>query len=132
MAEPVASQHFASSEKRFDPRQSDVEGGRIMAGRGVYFALSEAQAEQLSQAEGDDQVREIVDQIEEEWDRDWLFETDKAWDALHRTLTDGHLHYENGSYPLNLVVIGGMHLTCLLYTSPSPRDLSTSRMPSSA
>ena len=24
------------------------------------------------------------------------------------------------------------HVTCLLYTSPSPRDLSTSRMPSSA
>ena len=24
------------------------------------------------------------------------------------------------------------HLVCLLYTSPSPRDLSTSRMPSSA
>ena len=27
--------------------------------------------------------------------------------------------------------VGGAH-TCLLYTSPSPRDLSTSRMPSSA
>ena len=26
----------------------------------------------------------------------------------------------------------GEHLLCLLYTSPSPRDLSTSRMPSSA
>ena len=26
----------------------------------------------------------------------------------------------------------GMHRVCLLYTSPSPRDLSTSRMPSSA
>ena len=26
----------------------------------------------------------------------------------------------------------GMDLICLLYTSPSPRDLSTSRMPSSA
>ena len=25
-----------------------------------------------------------------------------------------------------------VHYTCLLYTSPSPRDLSTSRMPSSA
>ena len=25
-----------------------------------------------------------------------------------------------------------LHNTCLLYTSPSPRDLSTSRMPSSA
>ena len=32
----------------------------------------------------------------------------------------------NGS---NLV---GITTTCLLYTSPSPRDLSTSRMPSSA
>ena len=26
----------------------------------------------------------------------------------------------------------GFNLSCLLYTSPSPRDLSTSRMPSSA
>ena len=26
----------------------------------------------------------------------------------------------------------GVHIVCLLYTSPSPRDLSTSRMPSSA
>ena len=26
----------------------------------------------------------------------------------------------------------GPHFACLLYTSPSPRDLSTSRMPSSA
>ena len=26
----------------------------------------------------------------------------------------------------------GMYYVCLLYTSPSPRDLSTSRMPSSA
>ena len=26
----------------------------------------------------------------------------------------------------------GLNVTCLLYTSPSPRDLSTSRMPSSA
>ena len=25
-----------------------------------------------------------------------------------------------------------VHMDCLLYTSPSPRDLSTSRMPSSA
>ena len=28
--------------------------------------------------------------------------------------------------------IVGYHPICLLYTSPSPRDLSTSRMPSSA
>ena len=37
----------------------------------------------------------------------------------------------NGSY--GAVTIFGLELsTCLLYTSPSPRDLSTSRMPSSA
>ena len=30
------------------------------------------------------------------------------------------------------ISINGVCLTCLLYTSPSPRDLSTSRMPSSA
>ena len=29
-------------------------------------------------------------------------------------------------------LIGNNYLPCLLYTSPSPRDLSTSRMPSSA
>ena len=29
-------------------------------------------------------------------------------------------------------VVAPHHKTCLLYTSPSPRDLSTSRMPSSA
>ena len=31
-----------------------------------------------------------------------------------------------------IVVGGGVAGACLLYTSPSPRDLSTSRMPSSA
>ena len=33
---------------------------------------------------------------------------------------------------LSLVINDGSDLSCLLYTSPSPRDLSTSRMPSSA
>ena len=32
----------------------------------------------------------------------------------------------------DIYAMGGKPLTCLLYTSPSPRDLSTSRMPSSA
>ena len=32
----------------------------------------------------------------------------------------------------NLIKILRQYENCLLYTSPSPRDLSTSRMPSSA
>ena len=38
----------------------------------------------------------------------------------------------NESEVLNEFLIKVEHTTCLLYTSPSPRDLSTSRMPSSA
>jgi len=34
--------------------------------------------------------------------------------------------------PSLTIPMGGARLRCLLYTSPSPRDLSTSRMPSSA
>ena len=30
------------------------------------------------------------------------------------------------------LVVPGLNLSCLLYTSPSPRDLAVSRMPSSA
>ena len=36
------------------------------------------------------------------------------------------------SHPWVLIAAGVLFLICLLYTSPSPRDLSTSRMPSSA
>ena len=40
-----------------------------------------------------------------------------------------------GEYLINAQgedVVAGTRTPCLLYTSPSPRDLSTSRMPSSA
>ena len=55
----------------------------------------------------------------------------KASPKIDEVIKWGVPHYEyNG-------LVGGMasfkkHATCLLYTSPSPRDLSTSRMPSSA
>ena len=42
--------------------------------------------------------------------------------ALAAGLDDAHLSTAHGAGPMS----------CLLYTSPSPRDLSTSRMPSSA
>ena len=34
--------------------------------------------------------------------------------------------------PFDMECLGSNSYDCLLYTSPSPRDLSTSRMPSSA
>ena len=38
----------------------------------------------------------------------------------------------NGASACVFVSVCACHYSCLLYTSPSPRDLSTSRMPSSA
>ena len=37
-----------------------------------------------------------------------------------------------GHHASGVITDGNLRDTCLLYTSPSPRDLSTSRMPSSA
>ena len=39
---------------------------------------------------------------------------------------------ETSKNQLNKILNKYPYLPCLLYTSPSPRDLSTSRMPSSA
>ena len=60
---------------------------------------------------GDDEaVMEVIEEVEEDWDRSNLVETDKAWDAIHRALTDGALEWANGEYPLNHVILGGLDL----------------------
>ncbi|MEO0477290.1 MAG: DUF1877 family protein, partial [Planctomycetota bacterium] len=79
--------------------------------RGVYFALTDEQENQLLSLVGNDEavINYIQMEIEEQWDRDWLCETDKAWDAIHRCLTDGRLTYESTT-PLHKVVLGGQYL----------------------
>jgi hypothetical protein len=52
----------------------------------------------------------LQDEIEERWEEDWLFESDKAWDAIHRYLTNGTLDFSGGSYPLKLAVLHGRQL----------------------
>ena len=49
----------------------------------------------------------------------------KVVDNLAENNLDAAVRYQGGHN-------AGHTLICLLYTSPSPRDLSTSRMPSSA
>ena len=53
-----------------------------------------------------------------------------VFDLLHA----GHLHYVEQAKSLGdeLIVVVAHDDTCLLYTSPSPRDRQKSRMPSSA
>ena len=66
------------------------------------------------------------------------------WDVRHiRLLHTAVSYYVEKMYPKNIMDVRGekermvamkeaLYKICLLYTSPSPRDLSTSRMPSSA
>jgi hypothetical protein len=82
-----------------------------MACRGVHFALTEDEVLDLRSQPTDSMRLELLqEEIEERYfgeSPEMKAETDKAWDAMHRALTDGHLHYDNGSYPLNHVVMGG-------------------------
>ena len=78
---------------------------------GVHFALTTVDEQRLLAAAGDDDaVLQIVGEIEEADDEDWACQHDKAWDALHRCLTDGRLEYANGTFPLRAAVIGGRQL----------------------
>ena len=82
-----------------------------MACRGVHFAIQPEIVDKLLRAESDEDLIDIVtEDIEETWDKDWLHQSDKAWDAIHRCLTDGHLGFNNGPYPLRAIVLGGTQL----------------------
>ena len=99
-----------------------------MAARGVYFALTPEQKQGLLAQEDDEsRVTFLIEKIEGSWDEEYLQETDKAWDAMHRCFSDwppGVSHFypvdpkygsydlpeNHGSYPLKLCVLGGRKL----------------------
>jgi len=81
-----------------------------MSARGVHFALTPTQAKQLLAAKSDRKLMGLIDAIEETWEQPFVVETDKAWDAMHRCLTDGSLLYVSGEYPLNHCICGGRQL----------------------
>jgi len=78
---------------------------------GVHFSLSEQEVRKLKSFE-DDGVRleYFQSELEEEYfaeHEDRIAQSDKAWDAMHRVLSDGDLSYATGPYPLRLAIIGG-------------------------
>jgi hypothetical protein len=40
----------------------------------------------------------------------WAYQSDKAWEPIHRCLGDGRLLYATGPFPLTYAVLGGMPL----------------------
>lgn len=85
-----------------------------MACLGVHFALSgDDVAQLLSRQNNKERLLFIQEDIEERYFAEpgrYIAQSDKAWDAMHRALSDGLLSYDGGQYPLNHVVLGGQPL----------------------
>lgn len=74
----------------------------------MHFALTSELEDRLHETNDDAGVRAFVEDIEEtRWDLLDILESDKAWDALHRCLTDGTL--DGDDHPLAMAVLGGEH-----------------------
>ena len=83
---------------------------------GVHFALTEEEVSKLCSF-NDEQARlnhlkEVIEEVYFEKYENYLAESDKSWDAMHRALADGELTWDGGKYPLNHTVLGGE----ILYT----------------
>jgi hypothetical protein len=72
---------------------------------GVHFSFPPDRGAELY--DGDEAALAFVEALEEEWDEYYLQQTDKAWDAIHRCLSDGTLEWDGGEWPLNGAVLGG-------------------------
>jgi hypothetical protein len=59
-----------------------------------------------------DTVAEILEEVEETdfYTDDLRVETDKAWDVIHRCLSDGTREPGGGEYPLSHAILGGRHM----------------------
>lgn len=79
-----------------------------MACRGVHFAITQDDLDALRRAEENGDLFEVLEGIEERWEEGFVYETDKAWDAIHRCLTDGTTDFiEEEREPLGVCILNG-------------------------
>lgn len=75
---------------------------------GMHFAIGYDQAMKLLKCKSDEDLVSLVEEeIEESAGEEDSFQTDKAWDAIHRCLSDGSLDVRRGTRPLNQAILGG-------------------------
>lgn len=72
--------------------------------RRVRAALEELPAAEALEQEA---LADVLGELEEAWDDEWLCEMDKAWDAIHRVLGDGSLEGPKPPTALGKAVLGG-------------------------
>ncbi len=81
---------------------------------GVHFALSAEEAATLRSLPDDESrlnhLQVVIEEVYFASHREYLAESDKSWDAMHRALSDGRLTWTGGEYPLNHVVLAGESL----------------------
>jgi hypothetical protein len=136
---PSPRRHAHPTIKPFKPfktligyARSVVATRKILGVLGVHFAITREQERALLAADeaGDGgALAELLEEIEESWDDDALkVATDQAWDAIHRSLTEGTLDPDDGEFPLSLAVLGGNHLHDDIYvvhiTAPETRAVA--------
>lgn len=77
----------------------------------MHFALTEEEIATLRALPDDeawlDHVQSVIEEQYLADQREFTAESDKAWDAMHRALTDGQLSWDGGNAPLNRAVLGG-------------------------
>ena len=81
----------------FTSRLNDEEASRLMDTPGMDNAGLLAFVEEVEEGPNG-----------EGWDAEWTQETDKAWDAIHRCLTDGKLEW--GDTPFHKCILGSDNL----------------------
>lgn len=78
---------------------------------GVHYALTEDEVNSLRRKRSDEaRLNYLEETIESKYfgpQEEWHAETDKAWDAIHRALTDGQMGWDNGAFPLSHAIMGG-------------------------
>ena len=81
-----------------------------MACRGIFYAFAEEDSLQLLNAKSNEELLQRLNDLSEVLDEDNTQYVDKAWDGMHRCLSDGSLEADAGAYPLNRCVLGGTNL----------------------
>ena len=78
---------------------------------GVLFSINQTTVDIITQLSSEeervDYVREVIEPDYFDNQPQWVAELSKSWDALHRSLTDGEIDWDNGKFPLNHVIFGG-------------------------
>ncbi|MDB5271117.1 MAG: hypothetical protein JWP58_4157 [Hymenobacter sp.] len=78
---------------------------------GVLFSIDQKTVDLIKELPSDEErinyVKEVIEEDYFENQPQWVAELVKTWDAMHRTLTDGQLEFDNGEFPLSHVILGG-------------------------